>query len=36
MNEQTRARSAGFGDLQDALAGVSAEIAAYVKTQINP
>ncbi|MBX3586505.1 MAG: N-formylglutamate amidohydrolase [Ramlibacter sp.] len=36
MDEQTRARSAGFGALQSALAGVSAEIAAYVKTQINP
>lgn len=36
MDEQTRARSAGFGALQSALADVSAEIAAYVKTQINP
>jgi N-formylglutamate deformylase len=34
MNEQTRARSADFDTLQSALAGISAEIAAYVKTQI--
>lgn len=36
MDEQTRARGAGFGALQSALAGVSAEIADYVKSQINP
>ncbi|WP_298923853.1 N-formylglutamate amidohydrolase [uncultured Ramlibacter sp.] len=34
MNEQTRARSPDFPALQSALAGVSAEIAAYVKDQV--
>lgn len=34
LNEQTRARSSGFNALQSALAGVSAEIAAYVKDQV--
>lgn len=34
LDEQTRARSSGFAALQSALAGVSAEIAAYVKDQV--
>lgn len=34
MDEKTRARSSGFTALQSALAGVSAEIAAYVKDQV--
>lgn len=34
LDEQTRARSSGFTALQSALAGVSAEIAAYVKDQV--
>ncbi|MBU1441880.1 MAG: N-formylglutamate amidohydrolase [Gammaproteobacteria bacterium] len=34
MDEQTRERSEGFDALQRALAEVSADIAAYVKTQI--
>lgn len=34
MNEATRERSPGFGALQNALAEVSREIAAYVKTQV--
>lgn len=34
MDEQTRERSAGFAALQSALAGVSAEIADYVKSQV--
>ena len=34
MDEITRARSAGFNALQSALAGVSAEIAAYVKDKV--
>jgi N-formylglutamate deformylase len=34
LDEQTRARSSGFDALQSALAGVSAEIAAYVKDQV--
>ncbi len=34
MDEATRERSAGFGALQAALAGVAADIAAYVKSQI--
>jgi N-formylglutamate deformylase len=35
MNELTRARSVDFDTLQSALAGISAEIAAYVQTQIH-
>ena len=34
LDEDSRARSAGFNALQSALAGVSAEIAAYVKEQV--
>lgn len=34
MDESTRARSAGFGALQAALAEVAREIAAYVKEQV--
>jgi N-formylglutamate deformylase len=34
MDEQTRERSAGFGALQNALAEVSRDIAAFVKSQI--
>ena len=34
MNEITRERSAGFQALQDALAGVSQDIATYVKDQV--
>lgn len=34
LDEKTRARSSGFTALQSALAGVSAEIAAYVKDQV--
>lgn len=34
MDETTRERSAGFGALQDALAGVAREIADYVKEQV--
>jgi N-formylglutamate deformylase len=34
MDETTRERSAGFKDLQDALAGVSRDIADYVKDQL--
>ncbi|URI07100.1 N-formylglutamate amidohydrolase [Aquincola tertiaricarbonis] len=33
MNEATRERSANFGALQQALAGVAAELAAYVRQQ---
>ena len=35
MDEATRERSANFGALQTALAEVSRDIAAYVKTQVN-
>ncbi len=34
MNEITRERSAGFQALQDALKGVSQDIAYYVKDQV--
>src|SRR6185295_16618724 len=34
MDETTRERSAGFQGLQDALAGVSRDIADYVKDQL--
>lgn len=34
MNEETRARSSNFTALQNALAGVSQDIAAYVRSQV--
>lgn len=36
MDEPTRARSANFVALQSALTDVSADIAAYVRSQVNP
>lgn len=36
MDEPTRARSANFVALQSALTAVSADIAAYVRSQVNP